>query len=264
MTASHRPLTAQDLLPSPLQRLGRRIYLHASIPSTNTFLLEHAAEAGDGAVAWAESQAAGRGRLGRRWLAPRGSSVLLSVLLLEPPDSPLRPHAALLGTVAACEAVETATDCAPAVRWPNDVYLGGRKLGGVLAESSAGVGGVVIGVGLNCLQHRRHFTAELRDTATSLECESRHAIDRAAVAAALLARLDNWFVAASREPAAWAKLREAWRQRCEDLGRPVALEHDGRSFRGTAVDIAENGDLIVQLDHGGRRHFASANTTRAG
>lgn len=264
MTISHRPLTAQDLVPRPLLRLGRRVYVHASISSTNTFLLEHVAEAGDGAVAWAESQTAGRGRLGRRWLAPRGSSVLLSVLLIEPADSPVRSHAALLGTVAACEAIEATTDCTPAVRWPNDVFLGGRKVGGVLAESGGDVGAVVIGVGINCLQHRRHFDAELHETATSLECESRHVIDRAAVAAALLVRLDDWLLAASRDPAAWFGLRTAWRQRCEDFGRPIALEHDARPFTGTAVDIAENGDLIVQLDHGGRRHFASATTTRVG
>jgi BirA family biotin operon repressor/biotin-[acetyl-CoA-carboxylase] ligase len=263
----HQPLTAADLLASGgLRRLGRGLFVHDVLDSTNQFLLERAGELDDGAVAWAEFQTAGRGRLGRRWEAPRGSSILLSVLVHEPVDSPLLSVGAMLAAVAACEAIEATTACAPGVRWPNDIVRGGRKLGGVLAEScalsGAGNRAVVIGVGVNCLQQRAHFQGELARTATSLECECAHPVARRAVAAALLARLDHWFTLCQHEAAGWLRIRAAWQRRCEDVGTRVTLEHDGRTYAGTAVEIAETGALIVALDDGTRRQFAAANTAR--
>jgi len=272
-------LTADDLLSrGPLRRLGRRVLVFDTIDSTNGLLLERAAEFGDGTVAHAELQTAGRGRLGRRWDAPRGSSILLSVLLIEPPESPLLSHGALLGAVSACEAIEEHTECEPLIRWPNDVVVGGRKLGGVLAESSllasvpnddAARGpaswprAVVIGLGIDCLQQPGHFRDDLQDKATSLYQESRQPVRRAPLAAGLIASIDNWLDRLARDGDGWSALRTAWRARCADVGARVNLEHDGRSFSGTAIDISDEGDLIVQLDQGGRRHFGSATTTRA-
>jgi len=263
----HRPLTVEDLLPrGPLGRLGRRVFMHDTVDSTNQFLLERAGELDDGAVACAEFQTAGRGRLGRRWQAPRGSSVLFSVLLHEPANSPLLSAGAMLAALAACEAIEAATDCTPGVRWPNDILRAGRKLGGVLAESCALPGAasraLVIGVGLNCLQHRAHFRGELARTATSLECECAHPVSRPAVAAALLERLDHWLARCRQELAAWSDIRSAWQRRCEDVGTRVTLEHDGRTYTGTALEIAATGELVVALDDGARRQFDALNTTR--
>lgn len=261
MPPAHRPLTESDLLSgAALRRLGRQVYIHETIDSTNAFLLRTAATAGDGAFAWTESQTAGRGRLGRQWEAPRGSSILLSVLLFEPPDSPLLAWAALLGAVAACEAIEAVTDCTPSVRWPNDLVLDGRKLGGILAEScmTGDQWALVIGVGINCLQHRGHFTGPLAKTAISLDSATSHSVDRPAVAAALVARLDAWLTRGEQ----WADLHTAWHARCADVGTRVTLEQDGRRFTGTVLDVSRKADLIVQLDQGGRRHFDAATTTR--
>lgn len=263
--STHRPLTRADLLPrGPLTRLGGCVLMNDTLDSTNALLLSRAAELPDGSVAWAEYQTAGRGRFGRRWEAPRGSSILLSVLLHEPPQSPAHTLAGLLGALAACEAVETTTDCTPAVRWPNDIVLRGRKLGGVLAESCLieACRAVVIGIGLNCWQHAGHFSPLLAETATSLERESAQPVDRAGVAAGLLARLDHWTAAAADDGAVWMSIRSAWRAHCADLGTRITLEHDGRSYAGTAIDVSADGDLIIQLDEGGRRAFAAATTTR--
>lgn len=261
----HRPLCADDLRAAgPLRRVGRQVLCFDVLDSTNAYLLEHAEELGDGVVVVAEQQTAGRGRLGRRWHAPRGAGILLSVLLREPAESPLPAWAGLLAAVAAAEAIETTTDCVPTIRWPNDLLLGGRKVGGVLVETcplAAGQRGVALGIGLNCLQQRGHFVAELADKATSLELASRQPIHRPAVAAALVQRLDAWIVRTGQRDGG-RTLGTAWRARCEDVGRRVVLEQDGRAYAGTALDIDERGDLIVQLDEGGRRHFAAATTTR--
>ena len=267
-----RPLTAAALLPAgPLGRLGGRVAVLPEVDSTNTYLLAHAAEFGDGAVAVAEFQTAGRGRQGRRWLAPRGSSVLLSVLLYEPEGSPLITHAAMLAALAAAEAVEMETDCQPMVRWPNDLMVAGRKLGGVLAESTPlhpregvprGRRAVAVGVGLNCLQHRGHFPPELADIATSIEIESEEPIERATIARRLLERLDTHFSREEPDARSWEWLRAAFSARCDDYGAHVRLVENNREFTGTVIEIADNGDLMVQLDDGARRRFESTTTTR--
>jgi len=280
----HHPLTENDLFPNgPLNRLGQQVLVLDQIDSTNAVLLARAPALPDGTVAVTDYQTAGRGRQGRRWTAPRGSSILLSVLLIESGNSPLSlgeragesgpavPHAAMLTALAACEAIDACTDCQPALRWPNDLALGGKKLGGVLAESTP-VGtampahprarALVIGVGINCLQQPGHFQGELADKATSLEIESDQPIHRAALAHELLRQIDGRLAACVREHRGWEQVRTAWKSRCDDLGARVTLQDGGQSFTGTVLDITADGDLLVQLDRGGRRHFGSATTTR--
>ncbi|MBN2447804.1 MAG: biotin--[acetyl-CoA-carboxylase] ligase [Phycisphaerae bacterium] len=265
----HGPLTHDELLPaSPLQRLGSAVHILETIDSTNTHLASRVGELPDGTVAWAEFQTSGRGRHNRKWLAPRGSSIVLSVLLYEPPGSALIAGGTLLAALAVCEAIENATDCHANVRWPNDIVIDGRKLGGVLAESTSvpadtnGRRAVIIGIGLNCLQHRSHFPPELTESATSLEIESITPIRRARVAAALLRHLDGHVTPSNPSPARWRTLLSSWKARCDDLGARVELQQDARRVSGTVLDITEEGDLLVQLDEGGRRRFESATTTR--
>jgi BirA family biotin operon repressor/biotin-[acetyl-CoA-carboxylase] ligase len=266
--AAQSAIARDDLLAGgPLSRLGTTILIEHEVASTNTLLLRRAAELPDGALAWTEFQTGGRGRLGRRWEAPRGASILLSTLVHEPADAALVAGGALLACVAACEALDTVGDLDVTIRWPNDLYVRGRKLGGVLAESCLLPGSpprraVVIGVGINCLQHRGHFAGALAERATSVDLESTQPVNRAAIAAALVQRLDAWLAAAERA-ASWTALRAAWHARCGDFGTRVTLQHDGRTFSGTAVDVSIEGDLVVQLDHGGRRHFGATTTTRS-
>lgn len=265
-TVTQRPLTAADLLPAgPLGRIGGDVRLLATIDSTNAFLLREAAALPDGTVAWAEFQDAGRGRLGRRWEAPRGSSILLSVLLHESQAGPLIASLGLAVAVSATHAIAEATDCTPAIRWPNDLTIGGRKLAGILVETQTlRTGGVaaVVGIGVNCLQHRGHFPPDLRHRLTSLELESAHAVARGPLAAGILRHLDEWLHALAQDADAVSRLRTAWRAACADVGTRVTLQHDNRTYVGTALDIDDAGDLLVQLDEGGRRHFVAATTTR--
>jgi len=270
----HRPLTAGDLLAgAPLHVLGRAVLALDEVDSTNAFLLRCAGELPDGTIATAEYQTAGRGRLGRSWAAPRGSSVLLSLLLRTPADAPLLTHATLLGAVAACEAAEGVTPLRVGVRWPNDVIVGRKKLGGVLAESRplpavdndpADQRALVLGIGLNCLQQAGHLASgDLAGRATSLELELRDPVDRAAIARALVTRLDAHLANCRENEKEWRKLAALWRERCEDIGSLVTLEHDGGTYRGTVLEVEDDGGLVVELERGGRRRFGPATTTRA-
>jgi BirA family biotin operon repressor/biotin-[acetyl-CoA-carboxylase] ligase len=129
-------------------RFGRPYLYRESVESTQALFDRSEPE---GAVAVTEEQTAGRGRQGRVWEAPRGSSILCSVLL-RPPPGPATPQLSLVGGLAAAEAVEGALELAAQIKWPNDVMVNRRKVAGVLAEALEGV--VVLGIGINANQER--------------------------------------------------------------------------------------------------------------
>ncbi len=246
----------------PLRRIGREIHCFHVIDSTNRWLLENAELARDGAIVTAEYQTCGRGRLGRVWLAPRGAAVQLSVLLHEPEGSVWLRLAAVLGAVAACEAIAASTVCPARVRWPNDLILDGLKLGGVLAESrplerAVGLRALVLGIGINCYQQRGHFAPELAGKATSLELGSFAPVDRSALAAILLARLDAYLSDDDAE-----RLVHRWRAFCLDRMQRAELLCDGQRVSGTILDIMPDGDLRLRCPDGTERVYPAATTTR--
>ncbi len=245
------------------RRVGRQIVILPVVDSTNSYALNVLArETGldaDGAAVFAERQTQGRGRLGRQWHCPAGAGLTFSVLLFEGGRATLPAYWMALGAVAVVRGIEAATDVCPMIRWPNDVYAGERKLAGILVEaawSGSGPSALALGVGINCLQQRGHFPPDIAGTATSLELESRQAISRTAVARAVLAALDECVHEGEGEISA------KWLARSDDLGRHVALVHDGATYRGRIVDVHPKDGLVLQLDAGGRRIFDPATTSR--
>ena len=225
----------------------------------------HSLENADGLVIFAEYQSAGRGRLGSRWESPRGASILCSVAVVDQARELDGGELSLLAAVAARDAVASCTEIVPTIKWPNDLLVSGRKLGGILVEARVyhnEVRAYVVGIGINCLQQKGHIPMALSGKATSLELESRQAIDRDAVAIALLQELDRWLAA----PGDWTcdALRREWLARCEPMGRRVLLRHGGKVYSGSMVDIDPTAALVVQLDEGGIRAFNAADTTIVG
>ena len=140
---------------------------HRVADSTNERAKELAAAgAPHGTVVTADEQTAGRGRQGRAWSAPRRAAVLMSVIVRDLGDSAaMLPLAA---AVAACEACESVSGVRCEIKWPNDVWVDGRKLAGILVEARPTAGWAVVGIGLNVSTTEDEFPAELRETATSL------------------------------------------------------------------------------------------------
>ncbi|HKQ49085.1 MAG TPA: biotin--[acetyl-CoA-carboxylase] ligase [Phycisphaerae bacterium] len=243
------------------QRVGRSVMVLPDVDSTNTYALNRLTV--DGTVVFAELQTAGRGRLGRPWQSPRGASLTFTTLLLEPPGRIAPTRWMMAGAVAVAQAIARETDVAPVVRWPNDLYVGPRKLAGVLVETRSlptGRMAVAIGIGVNCLQQPGHFPPDLREKATSLEIESSQPIDRTALARALLRRLD--YLLASHERPTDDELAVQWREASADLGGRARLLSDGQEFGGQIIDIHPATGLLLQLDDGGRRQFDPQTTTR--
>src|SRR5437764_11393807 len=186
--------TAGAVQPLLRGRFGRRYDFVESCPSTQRLLAPGAPE---GAVSVADEQTEGRGRLGRRWEAPAGTSVLVSVQLRPAAEPQRYPELTVLGAEAAAAAIRALTELEPTLKEPNDVLIGGRRGAGVLGE--AGEGRVVLGIGINANVAPEELPAEVRIPATSLLAETGRRVDRRLLVAELLAELerryDAWLTA---------------------------------------------------------------------
>jgi BirA family biotin operon repressor/biotin-[acetyl-CoA-carboxylase] ligase len=181
-----------------------------------------------GTLVTADEQSAGRGRQGRVWTAPARSAVLMSVLLRE-----LSETLPLAAAVAVCEALPVDAR----IKWPNDVWIDGRKLAGILVEARPQQGWAVLGIGLNVTTES--FPEELNATSLLLEGSALTPED---ALRALLFALDVWL---SRPP---ADILAAWRSRDALLGRPVRWSNGGNE--GVAAGVDDSGALIVETVDG--------------
>jgi BirA family biotin operon repressor/biotin-[acetyl-CoA-carboxylase] ligase len=216
------------------------------VDSTNRVVLDDArAGAPEGLVVVAKHQTAGRGRLGRTWVAPPRGSLLLSVLLR--PALPVeRVHLVTMAAgVALVDAVRDVAAVDATLKWPNDVLVGDRKLAGMLTEADLSPGGavraVVLGVGVNV--NWGHVPDELAGLATACDLEAGHAVERGALLAAFLLGLDAHLRALERVPL-------EYRRRLATLGRRVRVELSDGPLLGRAVEVDVSGRLLVEVDSG--------------
>ena len=181
-------LAREDVLPRLRGRFGHEYRYLESTPSTQLLV---PADASEGTIVVAGEQTEGRGRLGRRWLAPAGTSLLCSLQLR--PDVPGEHLPELTGVAArACaEAIASLTGLEPALKFPNDVLIGERKVAGVLAEARENR--VVLGIGVNANVAETQLPQEVDRPATSLLVETGHEVDRAELLVELLERLERGY-----------------------------------------------------------------------
>jgi BirA family transcriptional regulator, biotin operon repressor / biotin---[acetyl-CoA-carboxylase] ligase len=216
-------------------RIGNPRQHRRSLGSTNDLARELAAAgAPQGTVVTAEEQVAGRGRQGRSWTAPAGKALLYSAIV-----RPLEQRHLVLplaAPLAVAEAAEAVAEVSCAIKWPNDVWIEGRKCAGVLIEARPQDGWAVIGVGLNVSIEPDEFPDELRETATSLDAD----VTIAGALEALNDSLTRWTQADPQEVLAAFRERDALR------GRQIAW--DGGN--GTAEGIDERGNLLVASGSG--------------
>jgi BirA family biotin operon repressor/biotin-[acetyl-CoA-carboxylase] ligase len=179
--------TREAVLPRLRGRFGRDSYTFvASTPSTQRLL---ASDAPEGAVAVADEQTEGRGRLGRRWEAPAGTSVLCSVELRPALEAARFPELTVVGAEACAEAIAAVTGLEPTLKDPNDVLIAGRKVAGILGESDAER--VVLGIGINVNVTADQIPTDVRLPATSLLIEAGEPVDRIELLVELLAALER-------------------------------------------------------------------------
>lgn len=253
--------------------IGSRLVYRPIVDSTNTLAMQ-LAQAGseEGVVVLADSQTAGKGRQGRRWIDRYGYNVLSSIVL-----RPLFPPY-LLVMIASLAVVETITEScgergiAATIKWPNDILIGDRKVAGILIETSHGRTGslvAVMGIGVNI---NGHFSSKqdalpeelkLTATATTLEAVYGQPVSREVFLASLLQHIEAYYLALQQEAqdqrlienttgSISRTIREKWRRSLSTLGRNIQVRQGDTVLHGIADDVNETGELLLRLYSGER------------
>jgi BirA family biotin operon repressor/biotin-[acetyl-CoA-carboxylase] ligase len=218
--------------------IGCKVYSLDVVDSTNEFAKVLIGTAPEGTVVWARQQTHGRGRFGKAWHSPE-QGLWMSVVL--------RPANPALTTIAAgvavCEALRMC-DVSPSIKWPNDILLNTKKVGGILTEIVDHH--VIVGIGLNL--NIQSFPDELTDIASSVYLETKQRIDREHMLKCVCSQLERCYTMLTEDQV--DALLSLWRSHAVFLGHDVIIEQGDRIMTCTARDISETGALIVTLSDG--------------
>ena len=229
--------------------IGWRVHYFNRLETTQRTAAELAARGAlNGEVVIAEQQTTGRGRMGRTWHSPPGVNFYGTFILR--PDLALA-ETALLSLVAGLAVAETMELVAPRIvslKWPNDVWLGGRKAGGIIAEavtdSNHRLDCVLLGIGLNLNLAPEHIPEELRNRATSVMAATGRPCDRVEVAGELFSRLQSRYMEALN--GGFAAVRPAWERYSALTGRQVTVIDGQLRIKGTVMGIGPDGALLLE------------------
>jgi BirA family transcriptional regulator, biotin operon repressor / biotin---[acetyl-CoA-carboxylase] ligase len=232
------------------ERFGRPVVFYERVGSTNDVASRQAgAGQPEGLLVVADEQTAGRGRMSRSWWSPKGVSLLFSLLLR--PSIPATRAGQLMMCLGlgAIEGVERVTGLRPVLKWPNDLLLEDRKLGGMLADlRTAGdrVQYAVLGLGLNV----NGTPPDLGAASISLSSVLGRDVDRLGLLVEILARSEVWYGRLLAEAEGEGAIPAAWSARLDTLGRDVTVTTAESQFRGRAVGVSPEGALLVEEENG--------------
>lgn len=241
--------------------VGRSVVYFPQVESTNEVARRLGQQgAAGGTLVVADYQAAGRGRQGRRWQAPAGSSLLLS-LLFRPPLAPAQiQRLTMICGLAVADAVQAETGLEVGLKWPNDVVIGGKKAAGILTElelRGSEVDFVVVGIGLNVNLDPRSLPGDVLVPPASLSAVLGREVPRLPLLLSLLAAVEGRYLALCR---GHSPHRE-WAGRLTTLGQRVVVSGAGRRLEGVAVGVNAEGALQLRLDDGGRETVLAGDVT---
>jgi BirA family transcriptional regulator, biotin operon repressor / biotin---[acetyl-CoA-carboxylase] ligase len=228
--------------------IGRKIYYFDAITSTmDEGVRLGLKQAPEGTLVLAESQTKGRGRLGRGWFSPKYKGIYLSLILrpkILPADAPLLT---LLAAVSICEGIKDTVGLSLQIKWPNDIFLVNKKLGGILTELNAEtdkINFLVIGIGLNVNNDKK----ALISGATSLKEHKNESFNRVSLLQGILRRIEtNYLLLQSK---GGSMIIEKWREYSITLGKRVKVYCQNEHMEGEAVDIDVDGGLLIRKDSG--------------
>ncbi len=247
------------------ETVGRKLFVYAEVGSTNDVLRKLAGEdtAADGTVVVSDSQTAGRGRLGRKWVSPAGRNLYLSALFrpkISPQESPVFTF------LASCALVEVFSGygISAAIKWPNDILVGGRKISGVLTELATSDGAtdyLVIGIGVNLNLPEEYLRREMEDISektTSLSILLGEDVSREKFCAELISALDRFYGEFRRRGT--RAIVAMWTEKWGFLGKEVSVDVSGEVIRGVVESVDGNGFLYLRTDGGDLRRVITGDT----
>ncbi len=229
---------------------GRKVVHRETVDSTNAFAFKLALSGEpEGACVVAESQDAGKGRLGRKWFSPVGKNLYISVVL--------RPHIhpssvypiTFLSSLAVYDAIEELTGIRPSLKWPNDVLINGKKVCGTLIELSTEadmVRFVIVGIGFNINMQHSEIDEEIINKATSLSIETKKVYERALVCGILLNHLEEHYRYFRQYGA--PGICGVWEERAAIKGKALEINQMGESYRGVVEGIDLDGAMLLNMD----------------
>lgn len=233
---------------------GRKAILLTSTLSTQGDVLKLAEQGqAEGAVVIAEEQTGGRGRFGRKWFSPPGKGIWMSVLLR--PDLPLQhtPQLTLLAGVAVCRAVRACTGADAGIKWPNDLLIDGRKVCGILLESTVEdheVRYCIAGIGVDVNFDSEDYPEDLTTIATSLKMQTGKPVDRTQLTAAILTELEQLYFLYQKE--GFGVISALWEALSVSMNREITVTNPHGVIEGKAIGLDPSGALIVEKRDGER------------
>lgn len=233
-------------------KIGRDIVFYRTIPSTNATCVELAHKGSkEGTVIIADEQTGGKGRLGRTWISPLGKNLYMSILV-RPPISPREATIlTLMSGVACCIALRKLLLIPVHLKWPNDLLVNEKKIGGILCEISADMDKIafaVIGIGININVDIEDFPEEVRQIATSVKREIGSQFSRTDIVIEVIKELNRWYEVFLRDGK--KDILAEWRDCSSTLGRKVKVTIGNSVLIGIAESIDQEGLLILKLPDG--------------
>lgn len=248
------------LIPPEVQRelsttyIGKKIFYFPELESTNIIAKEkvlHRSEViNEGTIIIAEKQSAGKGRLGRKWFSPAGGIWLSLILFPQLPPSYI-PRITLMTAVAIVKAIKICTQIKSQIKWPNDISIQGKKVCGILTEMSAEldiINWVIVGVGINVNIDHREFPEDIREKTTSLKEVLGREVPRVRLVQVFLREFEKYYEKLKRKE--FPSILEEWKLYSCTLGREIRINIGERIISGEAVDISEEGALILKKEDG--------------
>ncbi|MDI6604308.1 MAG: biotin--[acetyl-CoA-carboxylase] ligase [Thermoanaerobacteraceae bacterium] len=239
-------------------------YIHLeSISSTNDYAKEIASKAENGTILVSEEQTSGRGRLGRKWVSEKGQGLWMSIILkpeLTPQSSVKLTQVAAVSVVNAI--IET-IELNASIKWPNDIIINGKKICGILTEMNAEldrVNYVIVGIGLNVNMNK--FPDDLKNKATSLFIETGKKIDRKKLTASIINNFEKYYNIFLKE--GFEPIRTLCLKHSVTIGSEVRVISGKNEFNGKAIDIDNDGNLIIEIGDGSRKAVISGDVSVRG
>jgi BirA family transcriptional regulator, biotin operon repressor / biotin---[acetyl-CoA-carboxylase] ligase len=246
-------LTPEEIIPRlNTNFLGRNLIHFDTIDSTNIKAKELAALGEkDGTVIISEEQTSGRGRLGRQWVSPKNKGIWMSIIL-KPEINPIFASRVTLIAAAAVYRAAMQSGIKSLIKWPNDIVINNKKVCGILTEMSAELNKIhylVIGIGINVNTEEIDFPEELKASATSLKIEKGIAIDRKALAADILNNFELLYNEFLVDHSINTSV-QICRENSVLIGKEVKIINGGTELKAKALDINDDGELIVEREDG--------------
>ncbi len=231
--------------------LGNKIIYKDTVASTNTIAKDLAVKGEkEGTVVIGNHQTAGKGRLGRTWVSPYGTGIWMSVILRPDIVPTQAPFITILAALAVARSIEQVSGVKSGIKWPNDIVLDKRKVCGILTEMSAEierVNHIVVGIGINVNIDTNEFPEELKNSATSIKIATGKEIDRKQLVQRILENFESIYIHAQtgRE-----SLLEQYRNYSLTIGHQVKVLWQNSETEGKAIEITEDGELLVETNDG--------------